>query len=421
MKYALIGMGKSGESALRLLRARGVPDSDLLTFDDSPGRARFHNPDDLLSFAKELVLVVSPGYPLTKEWFTRALSSGARLTSEIGLAVEHLTSEKIIAVTGSVGKSTTVALLAEGLRSFSPRSFVGGNFGVPFCDYALSSLLGAARADWVVLELSSFQLENCGNLRPDFSGITSFTPNHMERYENLTHYYSTKWSLVERTAGLTLLNGASPELTRWAANHPGRWRIADRKSPSLSHFSLETSALLGTHNLDNLALAAELALVSGWPPSSIDAMKRFSGLPHRLENAGLMNGVLCINDSKATAIESVLTAVRGLDTQPGTLWVLVGGRDKNLPWVDLSSLGSPRRKFVFFGECGEKARASSGLQGAVYPSLKTALKAVRDQIPAGDCLLLSPGGSSLDEFKNFEERGDCFKEWVRSSGSHRPF
>lgn len=420
MKYALIGMGKSGDAARAFLKARGVLDSDLVSFDDKPGKADTSDPRRILDLAAPGTLVVSPGYPLSTPWIREALKQGFKLTGEIGLACEILQSEKIIGVTGSVGKSTTVALLREGLASFSKTAFVGGNFGIPFCEYATTIARGGPRADWIVLELSSFQLENADPLKLDFSAITSYVSNHLERYRDRDEYFAVKWSILARTKGVCLLNSASDELAGWARTHPGNWRAVSKDDPALAQFGLSKSLLLGSHNQDNLALAASLAMEAGWPPASIEAMKKYAGLAHRLENAGTHHGVSFVNDSKATTIDSVITAVRGLPAPAQTLWILVGGRDKKLPWKDLAVLADPRRKFVFFGECRDVAMRDSGLRGPSFAKLGEAIDHAIGASQNGDTVLLSPGGSSLDEFANFEERGEFFKQRIRSRPSLRP-
>lgn len=420
MKYALIGMGKSGDAARAFLKARGVLDSDLLSFDDKPGKADTFDPQKVLDLAGPTTLVVSPGYPLSTPWIQKAISKGFRLTGEIGLACGILTTEKIIGVTGSVGKSTTVALLREGLAAFSPNSFVGGNFGVPFCEYAASVARGGPRAEWIVLELSSFQLENADPLTLDISAITSYVSNHLERYRDRDDYFATKWSILDRTNGSCLLNAASDELVEWSKTHPGRWRSVSKDDADLKKFDLSKSLLLGSHNQDNLAVAASIALEAGWPTSSIESMKNYSGLAHRLENAGSHHGVSFINDSKATTIDSVITAVRGLPENGNSLWILVGGRDKKLPWKDLAALNGAKRNFVFFGECRDVAQKNSGLSGPSFAKLEEAIDHVVGVSKTGDTVLLSPGGSSLDEFANFEERGDFFKRRIRNRPSPRP-
>lgn len=416
---AVIGMAKSGEAAQKLLIHLGFPENSVVTYDVKSGAAQFNDTDTLMKTIKPQTLVVSPGVPLTSQWIQEAQRAGVKITSELSLACACLTTEKLIGVTGSVGKSTTVSLLQAGLESFSPTSFVGGNLGTPFAQYALEALKGLRpRAEWVVLELSSYQLENCENLRLDFSAITYFTSNHLERYENLEHYYKTKWHLLSLTKNLMLLNSEGGDLVEYYKKNGdhSQVKIISKTDAHLTSLHLENAQLIGQHNQDNIALASSLALEAGWPRQAIEGMKAFRGLVHRLENVGEFKGVRFINDSKATAMDSVLiaaTAAHDTLKDAGRLFLLLGGRDKNLPWQDLTALKNFRSiEFVFFGECREVAQTKSHLPGESFSKLDEALQYTFSRATLSDTVLLSPGGTSLDEFKSFEDRGNFFKRKV---------
>lgn len=413
----IVGMGKSGTAARRLLLATGVPSDEIFTFDERQS-AQFNDPHKLMTEATPQTLVVSPGVPLAVEWIRDLRQKGVRITSELSLACSALGKENLIGVTGSVGKSTTVSILGAGARAFSPDSFVGGNLGFPLADY-VADVLEKKRppAEWVILELSSYQLENCELLQLDFSALTYFTANHLERYPSLLDYYETKWRIVALTRNQVILNRHGGDLADFfQGKDSSRICWADRDSAEMKSLHLEESRLIGVHNLDNLAVACTLARQAAWPSEAFAAMRAFGGLAHRLENLGERKGVRFINDSKATAMDSVGIAVEAASASRragGRLYVLLGGRDKNLPWERLHSLGvTPNAEFVFFGECRELAQRKSGLAGASFPRLQEALDFCFDRLKPGDSLLLSPGGTSLDEFRNFEERGDFFREQV---------
>lgn len=417
---AIVGMARSGESARRYLLARGLKEEDILTFDQKVP-AQFSSPDELMQKGRPKTLVVSPGVPLKSPWIVEAEKSGVFITSEINLACECLTSEKVIGVTGSLGKSTTVSLLEAGLKAFDSSAFVGGNLGTPFCDYAFELFTGQrSRAQWVVLELSSYQLENCRDLKLELSAITFLSANHMERYHSLEDYYFTKWRMIDKTRGPLFLNKNGGDLLAFAEKQSEFLRciVTSSQDQSLKPYALSTCSLLGSHNQDNMALAAQIALHCHWPISSLQKMKSFSGLEHRLENVGLYQGVRYINDSKATALNSVLTAVevsREYLREEGTLHLLLGGRDKNLPWEELQTLGShPRTRYYFFGECRKIAQEKSHLPGPQFAHLPEAMDEILPLARTGDIVLLSPGGTSLDEFKGFEDRGHFFKEKVKN-------
>ncbi|MGZ3768401.1 MAG: UDP-N-acetylmuramoyl-L-alanine--D-glutamate ligase [Bdellovibrio sp.] len=416
----IVGMGKSGEAAYRLLLNAGFKPDSIFTFDSKLNIAKFNDSDTLMNKVAPKTLVVSPGVPLSSLWIQKAKENGVQITSEISLACSCLTTERVIGVTGSVGKSTTVSLLEAGLKAFSPNSFVGGNLGTPFASYSADILEGKRnRADWVVLELSSYQLENCEHLNLDYSAITYFTSNHLERYENIEHYYRTKWHILSLTKNTMFLNSEGGDLVSYyKTNGPQQEqiKISSKKDNHLSTFKLENAELIGQHNQDNLALASSLALSAGWPISAIEGMKSFKGLSHRLENVGTFKGIRFINDSKATAMDSVLIAASAayetLDVD-GKLILLLGGRDKNLPWQELNSLKNfSKTKFIFFGECREIAQNKSRLPGESFVHLEEALQDVFNQAKTHDTVLLSPGGTSLDEFKSFEDRGNFFKNKV---------
>lgn len=422
---AIIGMGKSGESAERLLSLQGFKKEDVLTF-DLKAPAQFSDPQKLIESGRPKTLVVSPGVPLRLPWIEAARRAGIKITSEINLACNFLTDERIIGVTGALGKSTTVSLLGAGLLSFDKSGFVGGNLGTPLCDYAFELATGKRKkASWLILELSSYQLENCSALLLDHSAITFLSVNHQERYSSLEEYYSTKWQILKKTKGAVFLNSNGGDLLDFAKKQPefDRCILCSKESRALRPLALSHSALLGSHNQDNLALAAEIALKCHWPISAIQAMKNFKGLPHRLENVGVFNGIQFINDSKATAIDSVLTAVQVArqTLQPeGRLFVLLGGKDKNLPWETLRPFAELKNTlFLFFGECRSLAQQKSQLPGELFNSLGPALSQVFLQAAAGDTVLLSPGGTSLDEFRSFEDRGRFFIEAIQRFSSNK--
>jgi UDP-N-acetylmuramoylalanine--D-glutamate ligase len=361
--------------------------------------------------------------PLQQPWIQQALQSGVRLTSELELAFAFLTNEHVICITGSVGKSTTTSLLGAGALALDPHSFVGGNLGTPLAEYSCGLIDGSqTRATWILLELSSYQLENFRNLRSEISLLTHLSPNHLERYRDLSHYYETKIQLFKNTTGTAILNRSGGQIALLLgqiqkSNSQIRWLWTDRNDPDFKGRIKEKPALVGTHNLDNLALAFAASKTLGWPTQAELAMLRFPGLPHRLENCGEQQGLLFLNDSKATSIDSVLQAVQSVRNEfpARRIVLLLGGRNKNLPWKDLSPLRSdPAMRFCFFGEVANEAQTSSKLPGSSYQKFSDCLRALKAQLKAGDIVLLSPGGTSLDEFKNFEERGLAFKNWMLS-------
>jgi UDP-N-acetylmuramoylalanine--D-glutamate ligase len=357
-----------------------------------------------------------------------------------------------------------------GAKQEDPNCFLGGNFGYPVADY-ISDVLEQKRkrCKIAIIEISSYQLENCKGLFFDASIITSLNENHLERYARLDHYYLTKLSLVFRTRGHIILNENGhdlfPYMNKLIAHFPDGGLVLSRPLESaeialdriLLGFSRSEEPLdfndlrqilgaslrthdqnktihwaaskptdhcemVGSHNRDNFALALCLGKLLAFKPQSLNALRSFRGLPHRIENLGLADGIRFINDSKSTTIESVIVAIESCRdfSRSGTLFVLLGGRDKNLPWTKLQKFQeSPNMKFVFFGESAEFASQETRLSKNIHKSLGAALAWCETKAQWGDTILLSPGGSSLDEFKNFEARGVFFRSKMLDIASRK--
>lgn len=413
---AIVGLGKSGLAAYQVLLAAGFSEADLILFDEKLTSAQVNNWSELLR-ANCKTWVVSPGVPLQHEAVRSAVQSEIHITSEISIAASLLTDEKVIGITGSVGKSTVTSLIGTGALVVDSTAFVGGNLGTPFCDYALRLLTGGQKAQWIILEISSYQLENCKNLQLDFSVITFLSPNHLERYSSLHEYYMTKMKITEITKTTCVMNSTSPDVRHYSESAQSRVILTNAETFSASH-KLPQIFMLGSHNRDNFAVAAQIAELAGWPASTLQKMAEYKGLPHRLEFVGHINNITYINDSKATAMDSVMVAtlacLEGV-AENGKLFLLLGGKDKNLPWQDLADLQNlPQIVPVFFGACGQLAKNKSNLAGEYYEKLGRAVEYAKSRAQSGDVILLSPGGTSLDEFKNFEERGNFFKSLVLS-------
>lgn len=428
----IFGKGLTGLATLRLLRQSTLPKNQIFLFDEKS------LPEDMSlgDFLKESnfkTLVVSPGVPLAKPEIQKFIQQGGKVTSELEIAWTFLTQEQVLCVTGSVGKSTVAALLHTALKTEDPNTFIGGNFGFPLADYVADILEGKRpRAKYVVLELSSYQLENFPSLVAHGTILTSLLSNHLERYPTKQDYFLAKWSLLQKSKGPIVLNKTSGDLESFFEDRLKNqnssqpdipWEKCywtDHRDLTVPQDLYKKSPLLGAHNRDNIAMAYQLLKCLGLQHLG-PSLALFQGLAHRVENCGVINGVQYINDSKATTMESVIQAVATVTerlTEGHKIVLLLGGRDKNLPWQNLSQLkgssggASPKIQFLFFGEFALKAKALSGLDGPVFDRLAPALEEARKHAQPGDIVLLSPGGSSLDEFGSFEKRGDYFKNLV---------
>lgn len=412
----ILGIAKSGSSAKNLLLKAGYSTENILTFDEK-------KPADLVTwsdFEKLQIgtLIVSPGISLKSDGLKNLLKKGWQLSSEISLACDFLADEKIIGITGSVAKSTVTSLVGQAILADDPNGFVGGNLGIPFSEYALRVLNGSPRAKWIVLELSSYQLENCKGLQLYSSAITYLSANHLERYESIDEYYLTKCHISQITKNICVLNSQSEDILKYQ-----KYIACITKMTSAKIFKntelLEKVKLIGEHNKDNFCIAYELVQNAGLSQTATNAMVGFSGLEHRLEFVAEKNGVIYINDSKATAMDSVLVAVKASLEKVKSeshLYLLIGGKDKNLPWDDLAGLVQNNKiKIIYFGECGKLAQIKMmAFKSKYYSTLGAAFDSLKDLVQKKDVVLLSPGGTSLDEFKNFEDRGNFFKQKVES-------
>jgi UDP-N-acetylmuramoylalanine--D-glutamate ligase len=436
-EIAVVGLGRSGVSAARLLRARGlaVYVSDTGTSDAHQrwaSAARAAGADvmlgghDLARVGAASAVVVAPGVPPDAPPLAHARTSGREIVAEAELGLSELPQTQYVAITGTNGKTTTTSLAARALAHAGLDVQPAGNIGVPVCDVALAERAPA----WLALELSSFQLHDMPQVRPAVGVITNLAPNHLDRYASLAEYYGDKMLLL-RNAGadsVTVLNGDDEPLLALAANVPGRVlrfslrRRADAWFDRLGgQLMLDDRAilarddlpLLGDHNVANAltvflvaeALGVDLDAVAG-------GMASFEAIPHRVEPIREVGGVLWINDSKSTNITSTEVALAAID-RPYVL--LLGGRHKGEPYSRLAPLLRDRcRAVVAYGEA--RSIIEQDLAGQVRligaDTFSDVIAVARREAQPGDAVLLSPACSSYDMFNNYEERGAAFRQLV---------
>lgn len=382
-------------------------------------------------------ICVSGGVPLDIPLLVEARRKGIPLVSDAQLFLERCPAT-VIGITGSAGKTTTTALVGEMCRAAGRRTWVGGNIGNPLLD----DLEEMAPDDLVVMELSSFQLELV-TVSPPVAAVLNITPNHLDRHGTMEAYIAAKKRIVtfQRPEDWAVLGFDDANARALALETPAQVVFfsggaqVDRgayKTNGLLALRLGDTAevicrreevrLRGDHNLLNILAACALAGVVGVPVEAMrQVVRTFAGVEHRLEFVRDWRGVQWYDDSIATAPERVVAALRSF-TEPIVL--LAGGRDKKLPWEEFAREAVQRvRYLITFGEAGEMiagkveeaARAISGqLEGIQrVRTLEEAVEAAARVARPGDVVLLSPGGTSFDAFRDFAERGDRFKELVQ--------
>jgi len=437
-EVAVVGLGRSGVAATKLLaregvrvyasdRAAQVPGGpDLAALRALAGVEVEVGQHDIARIARAVALVVSPGVPPNAPPLEAAGRAGVPILSELDLGFTALPGTRCIAVTGTNGKTTTTALVAHLLRAAGMRAEAAGNIGRPLSEAAVA----APPFQWLAVEASSFQLHDSPHFSPDIGVLTNLAPDHLDRYASVEEYYADKrllfrnasarqvWVLNgDDTAVLDLAGGAAGRVVRFSLR--GRadgWYDAAKQCLRLGNSDLIPRAalpLLGAHNVANALAAALAAQAAAVTISDISkGLRSFQALPHRLEPVGEVNGVLWINDSKATNIASTVVAIEAME-RPFVL--LLGGRHKGEPYTRLAPLLKARCRLVIaYGEAGPLVEGD--LKGKVPLELGTTFEDVmgraRRAAKPGDAVLLSPACSSYDMFTNYEERGGMFRRLV---------
>jgi UDP-N-acetylmuramoylalanine--D-glutamate ligase len=442
-KVLVLGAARSGIAAARFLLGQGAvvaltdqkpldkwtPDAVALK-ESGVGLLPGEPPSWLLDQLD--LVVVSPGVPANIIPIRYAERAGAEVIGEVELAARFLKG-RIIAITGSNGKTTTTSLIGELLRDAGLPVQVGGNIGK-----ALISMVESSRDDgWTVAELSSFQLETIKTFHPSIAVVLNVTPNHMDRYETFTDYAAAKHRIfMNQTADdVAVLNADDLTVSSWERGLRAQvMKFSVRKELESGVFlrdrelvfrgnegekillRVDQMKLRGLHNVENTAAAFASGLAAG---AAIDSMnstaKRFDPVEHRLEFVTEFDGVKFYNDSKATSVDATLKALEAFAGEPGKVVLILGGKGKKAPYAPLESLVRTKvRKLVLIGEDADTIAAELGnfapferaldMKDAVARSLRSAEK--------GDVVLLAPACASFDMFESFEHRGKVFKEAI---------
>ncbi|HEY7877215.1 MAG TPA: UDP-N-acetylmuramoyl-L-alanine--D-glutamate ligase, partial [Gemmatimonadaceae bacterium] len=455
-EIAVVGLGASGRAVAELLARDGlrVYASDATSSAGAERAAAAVAPlgvavhpggHDLDRIARAVVVVTSPGVPPDAPPLVRAHAAGVPVVSEIEIGLRYLpASTRYIVVTGTNGKTTTTAMVGHLLRALGLDAADAGNIGTPLTEIALAP----APPAWIALEMSSFQLHDTPGIAPTVGVLTNLSPDHLDRYPSVREYYADKALLFANAAGTSrwVLNLDDAEVGRLVAHVAGArvrpgdgsrfplpgalgFSLAgpaeawyDRAADSLVVFGAPVLgrrelALFGDHNVAN-ALAAALAVMAAdpahvTPPARsriADGLRSFRALPHRLESVVEHDGVLWINDSKATNVSSTLAAVQGM-TRPTVL--LLGGRHKGEPYTALAEpLRRIGRAIIAYGEAAPiVARDLAGVVPIVQlgTDFEDVMRRARTLAKPGDVVLLSPACSSYDMFANYTERGAAFR------------
>jgi UDP-N-acetylmuramoylalanine--D-glutamate ligase len=421
-RVSVVGLGKSGVAVSRLLRNKGasVFASDKAQDIDKEIIATLKNLDiefELGGHSERCLeckdfIVVSPGVLLNTFPLTEAKKRGIPIYSEIEIGSWFIETP-IIAITGTNGKTTTTVLIGELLRAIGKKVIVCGNIGFPLSDAAMEN----EGNDFIVMEASSFQLETVRDFRPKAGVLLNITPNHLDRYSGDILAYSNAKANLFKNQGpgdFAVLNADDERVKNVPVPASARkiYFSVDTGSPFFSPSELH---IPGRHNFSN-ALASVSTILCLFPDEKrwLKALREFKGLPHRLERVREINGVTFINDSKSTSVDATIKAIQSI---PGPIILIAGGRDKESPFELLREAASKSvERIILIGEA--KERMSRMLRGAApihfASTLEDAVLSAFKFATPGDYVLLSPSCSSFDMFKNFEERGDVFKKIVHS-------
>jgi UDP-N-acetylmuramoylalanine--D-glutamate ligase len=441
-RVLVVGVGRSGLSAAMFLRAHGARvtvsdtrsakalEKEIPTLLDA-GIMVEAGGHGLLTFRRQDLIVVSPGVPTDTPEVKQAVAFGLPVIGELELASRYLQG-KIVAITGSNGKTTTTSLIGSIFTAAGLPTQVGGNIGLPVIDLIPQSTPETTN----VLEVSSFQLETVEEFHPKIAVILNMTPDHLDRHGSFENYVAAKERIFARQdANDFLVLNADDRVTQMCASRAKSevfWFSATRPirrgafvhngavvwvekegGPTEPILPLAEISLKGAHNVENVLAAVGTARLAGIPAEKIRAaVAQFKAVEHRLEHVRTVNRVEFYNDSKATNVDA---ASKAISSFPGGIHLILGGKDKDSDYTALSPLLRERVKAVYtIGSASEKIERQ--LQGVVKivpaGTIETAVAEAAKNAVAGDTVLLSPACSSFDQFENYEHRGRVFRQLV---------
>jgi UDP-N-acetylmuramoylalanine--D-glutamate ligase len=439
-RVLVVGLGRSGVASALFLKSQGarVTVSDV----KSPEQLREEIPVLLdhgiavetgghgeRTFQNQDLIVVSPGVPVDAAPIAQARALGQPVIGEIELAAEFLP-VPIVAITGSNGKTTTTTLVGEILAAGGLKTLVGGNIGTP----AISLVPQATPETVVVLEVSSFQLETIRSFRPKIGIVLNVTPDHLDRHRTFTAYVDAKARLFEnqQPEDFAVLNADDPTCVEMVARTRAQVFWFSRKREVEKGAFVHKGAVLfrregvqqevmlaseiplkGAHNRENVLAAVCSGALMGCAADKIGAaIRNFKAVEHRLEYVATVHGVEYYNDSKATNVDAT---VKALESFPGNIHLILGGKDKGSDYTLLNDLLRQRVKAVYtIGAAAEKIQAQIKGATSIVSSgtIENAVKQAAAAAQSGDVVLLAPACASFDQFQNYEHRGRVFKDLV---------
>lgn len=429
----VLGLGKSGVAAANLAAKLGY---DVFASDSGRKRKiKELNKKVNTEFGKHSdkildsdVIVKSPGIHSDIPILKKAIKKKIIVISELAFSLENSKYKKIIAITGTNGKTTTTDLTSKIIKSVYKESIVVGNIGMPLSDKALKT----GKGTYITMELSSYQLEDTPDFRPNISVLLNITPDHLEHHKTMNAYIKAKQNVFinQRRGDFAILNYDDKLCRRISSKVKANLIYFSKKALNKGifynngkivikvgkkHFEIEPKInIVGSHNIENILAATAVAYVAGVNPKDIEkVISRYRGVEHRIEFVKTVNGTDYYNDSKSTNIDSTRVALESFDKN---VLIIMGGRDKGFPYLPLRNLVKDKVKAIFLiGEASNKIRKDLNRTTNFYDcdNIENAVKQIYKISTPCDTVLLSPACASFDQFKNFEERGNIFKQLVR--------
>ena len=435
-KILVVGLGKTGEHTVKFLLGKGavVKASDSSTLEKLGDVAK-----EITSLGVEIeagahsdetflwadTIVLSPGVPYKIPQIKNAIDQGIEVISELELASRFIDTP-IIAITGSNGKTTTSTLIAKILERNGRKVFLGANIGTPLIQIAEDS----DKYDILVLELSSFQLQGITSFRPDIALLLNISPNHLDHHESFDEYVESKMKIFSNQTGSDwfIYNSEDGVIAKYlpqvnSQKVPfGKCDIPDGVSYDGSgisfrenSYNVNSTKLLGTHNIENIMAAIAGTAILGCDPELIQTeIDNFEPLEHRNEFIGDICGAKVFNDSKST---SPAATQRALESLSSPVILIAGGKDKGVSFEPLKELIKEKvRLMVLIGESKHRMRDELGgdVPSELANSLSEALEITKNNVQKEDSVLFSPACSSFDMFNSYEDRGSKFKEIVEN-------